>query len=146
MELIIKEAIEKLDKESDATPAAKVFAEYLKAKIVSDLTLAQNIMKTDKTLKGMLEYIKSNARKKAVSGFACIEDITVFQWTENYFGIETPVINDDDVEVAAEAVSRGATTTIKEKPEKSEKPKKAKKATEDNDNQISLLDMLGLNL
>lgn len=146
MELIIKEAIEKLDKESDATPAAKVFVEYLKAKIVSDLTLAQNIMKTDKTLKGMLEYIKNNAKKKAVSGFACVEDSTVFKWTENYFGIETPLINDDDIEVAAEAVSSGATTTIKDIKEKPEKPKKAKKMTEDNDNQISLLDMLGADL
>lgn len=134
---IIKKAIEKLDNESNEMPAAKVFAEYLKNKIVSDIGLAQNIIKPDKSLKDMLEFVKSNAKKKAVNGVACIEDSTVFKWTENYFGIEKPVINDDDIDAATEAVSY----TAKEK-----RISKVKKATEDNDNQISMLDMLGADL
>lgn len=138
---IIQEAINKLNKESNETPATKVFAEYLKSKTQSDINLAGNIIKQDKSLKNMLEYIKENAKKKAANGFACIEDSTVFKWTENYFGIEKPEVNESDIEAAAKAVSDGASTVIKEKPKK---PKKDKVNVDEN--QISLLDMLGADL
>lgn len=142
MEIIIEEALKKLNKESDETPAAKVFTEYLKVKIKSDLNLAQNIIKPDKTIIGMLDYIKDNAQKKAVSGFACVEGSTVFKWTENYFGVDKPEVKESDIEAAAHSISTGAATTII-----SDKPKKPKKETiNEPDNQISLLDMLGVEL
>ena len=39
----------------------------------------------EKTLKGMTDYIKSNASKQAVDGYACVEDEVVFEWAVSYW-------------------------------------------------------------
>lgn len=57
--------------------------EYLEQN-VSDL-LAEKINTGEKTLQGCWNYIVGEAKQKAVSGCACIEDREVFGWAVHYF-------------------------------------------------------------
>ena len=54
-----------------------------------------NLNKPGKTIEGMWQYIKNQAKKQAVGGFACIDDNIVLGWAVHYFDEETSV---DDTE------------------------------------------------
>ena len=47
--------------------------------------LREKINSGKKTLKDCWEYIRAEARKKAVNGCACIDDTTVFGWAVHFF-------------------------------------------------------------
>ena len=47
--------------------------------------LDEMYLNEEKTLKGMTEYIKSNASKQAIDGYACVEYEVVFEWAINYW-------------------------------------------------------------
>ena len=47
--------------------------------------LREKINSGKKTLKECWEYIRGEARKKAVNGCACIDDATVFGWAIHFF-------------------------------------------------------------
>ena len=65
------------------TPSQELVKKYLEEN-VSDL-LAEKINNGKKTLEGCWNYIVSEAKKKAVSNCACIEDREVFEWAIHYF-------------------------------------------------------------
>jgi citrate synthase len=141
MEQIIELAIAKLEEELKETPQAEVFAVYLKNKCQTDLTLAENINKTDKTLSGLINHIQTEAKKRASHSFAMVDSDTVFKWAENYYGKEKPEINKSDVDAASDAIAKGASTSITDKPHV-RKPKEKKKDENTDTGQISLLDLL----
>lgn len=55
--------------------------DYLKSRIELD----KYFLNEEKNLKGMSDYIKNLARKRAKNGVAVIEDETVYKWAVDYF-------------------------------------------------------------
>ena len=84
---------------------------------VSDV-LAEKINTGKKTLQGCWSYIVGEAKKKAVSGCACIEDKEVFGWAVHYF-------EEDDIKESKP--SPKAKSVVVEKPVETVKPKAPKK-------------------
>ena len=64
---------------------AQVIANYLIKRIESDQCLKEKIENTDKTLKGCIDYCKSEARKQAEDGCAMIPDDQVYEWAVHFF-------------------------------------------------------------
>ena len=116
--------------------------EYLEQN-VSDL-LAEKINNGKKTLQGCWNFIVSEAKKKAVSGCACIEDKEVFGWAVHYF-------EEDSIKECKSAPAvKTATVKTEAKAEKKPTPKAEPKATEKKapskqvgEGQISLFDLFG---
>lgn len=114
--------------------------EYLK-NTVTDI-LAEKINTGKKTLAGCWNFIIGEAKKKAVSGCAAIEDKEVFGWATHYF-------EEDSIEECKSAPAVKTATTAKPKAEKKPTPKaepkaeakpKSKKVDE---GQISFFDLFG---
>lgn len=62
-----------------------ILAKYLLNFANGDEHFKQKLIETDKTLDGCINYIKSKARKQAVSGCAMIEDDVVWYQARHYF-------------------------------------------------------------
>lgn len=113
----------------------KKVCDYLKTR--EDIKL--NLEKENKSIDEMWEYIKSEARKQAENGCACIEDDQVYGWAVHYY-------DEDDIKVESfknvdkKKLDNIPVNTISHK--KVTQPKKAKKEKVP-DNQISLFDFLG---
>lgn len=75
--------------------------------------LAEKINNGNKTLQGCWNYITTEAKKKAISGCACIEDREVFGWAWHYFW-------EDAIEECktAPATVKTATTKPRREPKK----------------------------
>lgn len=115
------------------TPNEEIVLKYLKNNVTD--VLAEKINTGKKTLQGCWNFIVGEAKKKAVSGCACIEDREVFGWAVHYFQ------EDSIAECKSAPAAKVATTAAEKKPERIEtierKPKKA------DDGQISFFDMFG---
>ena len=122
-------------------PSQELVKNYLEQN-VSDL-LAEKINNGKKTLQGCWNFIVGEAKKKAVSGCACIEDKEVFGWAVHYFE------EDSIAECKSAPAVKTATTKTEAKAEKKPapeaKPKAEKKAPPKNvdEDQISVFDLLG---
>lgn len=68
-------------KAEDST--SEVILNYLEANVSDEL--ANKINNGDKTLSQCFNYIKTEAKKEAVNGCACISDATVFGWAIHFF-------------------------------------------------------------
>lgn len=132
--------MKQLNLKAENTAQEKV-KEYLEQN-VSDL-LAEKINSGKKTLQGCWNYIVSEAKKKAVSGCACIEDQEVFGWAVHYF--EEDSIAECKTAPAAKTVTTKAETKAEKKPTPKPTPKPAPKAPEKKQaqDQISIFDMFG---
>ncbi len=62
----------------------KRIANYLVERCKTDTCLALACMKDNKSLDGTIAYIKSEAKKQAQDGCACIPDEEVFGWAVHY--------------------------------------------------------------
>lgn len=62
----------------------KRIADYLAERCKTDNCLALACMKDNKSLDGVIAYVKSEARKQAQDGVACIPDEEVFGWAVHY--------------------------------------------------------------
>ena len=74
------ESLRNLDKKY-----AQAIANYLLGRIETDECLKAKLEETNKTLKGCVDYIKSEAKKQAEDGVAMIEDSQVYEWCVHYF-------------------------------------------------------------
>lgn len=74
------ESLRKLDKKY-----AQAIANYLLGRIETDELLKAKLEETNKTLKGCVDYVKSEAKKQAEDGVAMIEDSQVFDCCVHYF-------------------------------------------------------------
>lgn len=62
----------------------KCIFNYLKGRIETDTTLAEAIKKPNKSIKGVIAYIKSEAKKQAQGNVAVIPDDEVYGWAVHY--------------------------------------------------------------
>ncbi len=70
----------------------------------------EKYLNEEKTLKGMVSYIRSEARKLAEDGVAMIEDSTVYNWAIHYFDesnedlkVSTVPVKEEKIEVKKES-------------------------------------------
>ena len=141
------ESLKNLDKKY-----AQAIANYLLGRIETDECLRTKIEETNKTLKGCVDYVKSEAKKQAEDGVAMIEDNQVYDWCVHYFlednldfepkAKENKEDNKEKIEEETEKVETllGEEEVVKEKKKtKDSKPKKNVK--EDFAKQLSLFDL-----
>ena len=141
------ESLKNLDKKY-----AQAIANYLLGRIETDECLRTKIEETNKTLKGCVDYVKSEAKKQAEDGVAMIEDNQVYDWCVHYFlednldfepkAKENKEDNKEKIEEETEKVDTlfGEEEVAKEKKKtKDSKPKKNVK--EDFAKQLSLFDL-----
>lgn len=53
--------------------------------LVKQLDLVERFCDETKTLDGMLDYLKNNAKDLAVNNMAIVDDETVFTWAKDYW-------------------------------------------------------------
>lgn len=63
----------------------EIIKKYLAQRSLTDDSVARNMKKEGKSIKGCCDYIKSQARKAAKGGVAMIEDDVVFGWAVHYY-------------------------------------------------------------
>lgn len=64
---------------------AQAIANYLIKRVETDQCLKEKIENTNKTLKGCIDYCKSEAKKQAEDGCAMILDDQVYEWAVHFF-------------------------------------------------------------
>lgn len=139
------ESLKKLDKKY-----AQAIASYLLGRIETDECLRTKIEETNKTLKGCVDYAKSEAKKQAEDGVAMIEDSQVYEWCVHYFledsldfeSKESKEENKEKIEEETEKVDTlfGEEEVTKEK-KKAKESKPKKNIKEDFAKQLSLFDL-----
>lgn len=78
--------LEDLEKAGQAsTDYRGIIARYLFNFANEDEHFKQKLLETDKTLDGCINYVKSEARKKAVGGCAVVEDDVIWYQVRHYF-------------------------------------------------------------
>ena len=143
------ESLKKLDKKY-----AQVIANYLLERIETDECLRAKLEETNKTLKGCVDYVKSEAKKQAEDGVAMVEDNQVYDWCVHYFlednldferkAKENKEDNKEKIEEETEKVDTlfGEEEVAKEKKKVNVKAAKSKKdIKEDFAKQLSLFDL-----
>lgn len=139
------ESLKKLDKKY-----AQAIANYLLGRIETDECLKAKLEETTKTLKGCVDYAKSEAKKQAEDGVAMIEDSQVYEWCVHYFledslDFETKENKEDKKEKLEEEIEKvetlfGEEEVVKEK-KKAKESKPKKNIKEDFAKQLSLFDL-----
>lgn len=125
---------------------AQVIADYLVKRCEEDKYLEEKILTTDKTLKGCVEYCKSEAKKQAEDGVAIIPREEVFEWSVHYFLEDTlnheikPKNEPKPKEPKKVDTLFGEEEIIENKPKKAPKPKPKKEVKEELAEQLSLFD------
>ena len=98
--------------------------------------LCEKIKASGKTMAGCMDYIRNEAKKKAVNGCACIEDKEVFGWAIHYFEEES--LSEEKKPTENKPVVKAE---VKEK-KPSPKPK-AKEQDVQLEGQLDIFDILG---
>lgn len=85
-----KQAIEKLDAEMEKAQdsCSKYIAEQLLQLATSCPEVAEKILKQQKTLAGALAAVRQEAKKHAVGGCACIDEIQTMEIACKYYDID----------------------------------------------------------
>ena len=143
------ESLKKLDKKY-----AQAIANYLLGRIETDECLRAKLEETNKTLKGCVDYVKSEAKKQAEDGVAMVEDNQVYDWCVHYFlednldfepkAKENKEDKKEKIEEETEKVDTlfGEEEAAKEKKKVNVKAAKSKKnVKEDFAKQLSLFDL-----
>lgn len=63
----------------------EIIRKYLAQRSLTDSSVARNMNKPGKTIKGCCAYITEQARKAAKNNVAMIEDDVVYGWAVHYF-------------------------------------------------------------
>ena len=63
----------------------EIIKKYLAQRALTDDSVARNMKKAGKSIKGCCDYIKKKAREAAKDNVAMIEDAVVFGWAVHYF-------------------------------------------------------------
>lgn len=85
-----KQAIKKLDKEMEAAkdPCSKYIAEQLLQLATSCPEVAEKILEQKKTLAGALDAIEAEAKKHAVGGCGCVDEVQAVEIACKYYNIK----------------------------------------------------------
>lgn len=84
-----KRAIEKLDKEMEAAkdPCFQYIAEQLLQLATSYPEVAEKILEQKKTLSGALLAVREEAKKHAVGGYGCLDEIQTMEIACKYYNV-----------------------------------------------------------
>lgn len=107
------ERLKKLAEGQEDPPLLRVI-EYL----VNIDDMSDKYLNETKTLKGMVDYIKGEAKKLTKDGYCWVEDATVYEWSFNYWNktdeelgikkvISTPIVEVKKEEVVPEVQKVG---------------------------------------
>lgn len=139
------ETLKNLDKKY-----AQAIANYLLNRIETDECLKTKLEETNKTLKGCVDYVKSEARKEAEDNVAMIEDSQVYEWSVHYFLEDSLDFepkekankkkNDKEEEPEKIETLFGEEKVVKDK-KKSKETKPKKNIKEDFEEQLTLFDL-----
>jgi hypothetical protein len=72
-----------LEEKQDAAYKKAILA-YLNTRVKTDNCLLAACRKENRTLEGVVSYIKQEAKKQATNGVACIPDDEVYDWAVHY--------------------------------------------------------------
>lgn len=111
--------------------AQKKILDYINENASEALT--EKINSGKKTMAGCFDYIKNEAKKKAVNGCACIEDQEVYGWAIHFF--EEDAIKEGEIKQRA--------AVYEPEPKKPEPKKPEPKKKDDLDGQLDLFSMIG---
>lgn len=88
--------------------------------------LAEKINEGTRTLSSCFDFIKNEARKRAVNGCAAVEDSTVYGWAVHYF--EETEIEPEEEKPKKEEKPKVVTIPKPQEKKPEQKPKKTEKA------------------
>ena len=63
----------------------EIIKKYLENRAKTDESVARNLKKANKSIKGCCQYITDQARKAATGNVAMVEDDVVFGWAVHYY-------------------------------------------------------------
>lgn len=127
------------DLKTQKNPAIKQIAQYL----LTREDIQENLEKESKSLKSMFDYICNEAKKKAKDGCAYLTDDEVFFMAVHYY-------DEDDIKIdqVSNAVVKTQSTKESSKIQKdmqnTKLQKKSNKKEKIADNQVSILELLGI--
>lgn len=108
--------------------------------LLSRQDMNEKYLNEEKSLKGMIEYIKSEAHKVAQDGVAMIEDSTVYNWAIHYWDE-----SNKDLKIATKSNKEELTQQVNDTEELSPKIEPKKKISKKDwvsEGQLSLFDMM----
>lgn len=154
---MMEQAIKKIQEQSKGNPVLLAIGDYLISFMKDEPSFADKVMAEKKSMKDMLQYVMSEAKKQATGGVACLKDEVVFGMAVHYFDEKDLKFKPVAGAVAASSSDKtndnqkSATQTAKKEmvkesdikaESKPEKPKKAKKEAKP-DMMMSIFDFMG---
>lgn len=88
----------------------EIIQKYLAQRALTDDSVARNLKKSGKSIKGCCDYIKKKAREAAKNNCAFIQDDVVFGWAVHYFD-EDNLAEDKKPVPAVKVIAKPETVT-----------------------------------
>ena len=95
----------------------EIIRTYLENRALTDESVARNLKKENKSIKGCCQYITAQARKQAKNNCAMIEDEVVYGWAVHYY---------DEDNLPEEKKSAPVAKVVVPKPQPKQEPAKPK--------------------
>lgn len=142
----MKQAINKIQEQSKGNAVLLAIGDYLIQFMKNEPSFAEKVMNEKKSMKEMLQYVMSEAKKQATGGAACLKDDVVFGLAVHYF-------DEKDIKFKPVAGAVATSSSNKTKPEPQPAKKKVqedpkpvpqpKKKVKGEDMMMSIFDFLG---
>lgn len=138
---MIQGAVTKLQEEIEkfnTNPLVQVLGQYMLGQCKATATIAEAVVKTEKTLEDLAKHITGYAKKKAVSGMAMLSDEEVFGETLKFYGVGDEAVKTPVSIIPVKNVTQRAENVI-DKPKTVSKSKKTKQTTS-SEGQVTFFD------
>lgn len=142
----MKQAINKIQEQSKGNAVLLAIGDYLIQFMKNEPSFAEKVMNEKKSMKEMLQYVMSEAKKQATGGAECLKDDVVFGLAVHYF-------DEKDIKFKPVAGAVATSSSNKTKPEPQPAKKKVqedpkpvpqpKKKVKGEDMMMSIFDFLG---
>lgn len=139
----MEKAIQKIQSQSKGNPVLLAIGDYLISFMKKEPLFSQKVNNDKKSMKEMLDYVMSEAKKQAVNGAACLSDEVVYGLAVHYF---------DEADIKFTKVNGAVTSNVINKPKEEPKPvikeepkpsAQAKKKVKEEDIMMSIFDFMG---
>lgn len=139
----MEKAIQKIQSQSKGNPVLLAIGDYLISFMKKEPLFSQKVNNDKKSMKEMLDYVMSEAKKQAVNGAACLSDEVVYGLAVHYF---------DEADIKFTKVNGAVTSNVINKPKEEPKPVikvepkpsvQAKKKVKEEDIMMSIFDFMG---
>lgn len=86
---VIQRAINHIDDEVEKSknPVAKAIGQYLIDKCLTTDSQAEKVLDNKLSLEKCADFVKNKAKSSAVNGCAMVEDMVVYSWVREYYGL-----------------------------------------------------------